>query len=228
MKHQKYNTIQHRICSTFLFLLLTVFSLLLSACGDRSNNDNPPNILWIYLEDTSPLLGCYGTSIISTPNIDKLAKAGTLYTNAIMPAPVCSASRSSIITGMMSTTLGLHNHHSSRTEESAIHLPDSIKTVPEIFKVAGYFTFNNGKDDYNFAYDRMDLYDQDYSYHPLYGKRGTRLPISDLRVKEPFFGQIQLSGGKEIFSSTFRQNVENPVDRNIIELPPSFPIILSW
>lgn len=42
-------------------------------------------------------------------------------------------------------------------------------------------------------------------------------------MKEPFFGQIQLSGGKEIFSSTFRQNVENPVDRNIIELPPFLP-----
>ena len=223
MKHQKYNTFQSRICTTFLFLLLTVFSLLFSACGDISNNDNPPNILWIYLEDTSPLLGCYGTSIVSTPNIDKLAKAGTLYTNAIMPAPVCSASRSSIITGMMSTTLGLHNHHSSRTEESAIHLPDSIKTVPEIFKAAGYFTFNNGKDDYNFVYDRMDLYEQEYTYHPLYGKRGTRLPMSDLKEKEPFFGQIQLSGGKEIFSSSFKENVENPVDRNMIELPPYLP-----
>lgn len=223
MNNQKHSAFQHKIYAIRLLLLLCIVSLLYSACNNRSNNDNPPNILWIYLEDTSPLLGCYGTSIISTPNIDKLAKAGTLYTNAIMPAPVCSASRSSIITGMMSTTLGLHNHHSSRTEESAIHLPDSIKTVPEIFKAAGYFTFNNGKDDYNFAYDRMDLYDQDYSYHPLYGKRGTRLPISDLRVKEPFFGQIQLSGGKEIFSSTFRQNVENPVDRNIIELPPFLP-----
>lgn len=222
MKNHTIRAIQHKLFSVHALMLLAVFSIL-SICKEILTQKNPPNILWIYLEDTSPLLGCYGTSIVSTPNIDQLAKAGTLYSNAIMPAPVCSASRSSIITGVMSTTLGLHNHHSSRTRESAIHLPDSIKTIPEIFKEVGYFTFNNGKDDYNFSYDRMDLYDQNYSYHPLYGKRGTRIPISDLKEKEPFFGQIQLSGGKEIFSPTFRENVENPVDRSKIALPPFLP-----
>lgn len=208
---------------TFFLLVLSSYLLICSSCSQKPNNIASPNILWIYLEDTSPLLGCYGTSIISTPNIDKLAKAGTLYSNAIMPAPVCSASRSSIITGMMSTTLGLHNHHSSRTKESAIYLPDSIKTIQEIFREAGYFTFNNGKDDYNFIYDREDLYDQDYSYHPLYGKSGVRLDISELVDAAPFFGQIQLYGGKEIFSSTFKEHVKTPVDRNKIELPPYLP-----
>ena len=204
-------------------MILICCLLIFFSCDTKSIEKTPPNILWIYLEDTSPLFGCYGTAIISTPNIDKLAKSGTLFRNAIMPAPVCSASRSSVITGMMSTTLGLHNHHSSRTEESAIYLPDSIKTIPELFKKAGYFTFNNGKDDYNFIYDRMDLYEQDYSYHPLYGKSGIRLDIAELKNKEPFFGQIQLSGGKEIFSSTFKGKVKTPVDRNLIELPPYLP-----
>ena len=198
--------------------------LFLSACNNNSKELEKPNILWIYLEDTSPLLNCYGTSNISTPNIDKLAEAGMKFTKAIMPAPVCSASRSSIITGMMSTTLGLHNHHSSRTEESAIYLSDSIKTIPELFKQVGYFSFNNGKDDYNFSYDRRDLYEQDYYVHPLYGKSGKRLEISELKGKEPFFGQIQLSGGKEIFSSKFKEKVNNPVDRNKIVLPPYLPI----
>ena len=140
-----------------------------------------------------------------------------------MPAPVCSASRSSIITGVMSTSLGLHNHHSSRTPESAIHLPDPIKTLPEIFHSNGFFTFNNGKDDYNFQYDRLDLYSQDYSQHPLYGKKGDPIDVADLKNKQPFFGQIQLPGGKEIFSSTFKDRVENPVDRSKIALPPYLP-----
>lgn len=197
--------------------------LLLNACQQEAEAEQPPNILWIVLEDTAPLLSCYGTSIISTPNIDKLAEQGVLYTQAIMPAPVCSPSRSSMITGMMSTTLGLHNHHSSRTEESAIHLPNGIKTIPEVFKKAGYFTFNNGKDDYNFHYNRRDLYEQDYRVHPLYGKSGLRLDIAELQNKTPFFGQIQLSGGKEIFSSTFKESVQTPVDRAKIELPPYLP-----
>jgi arylsulfatase A-like enzyme len=204
-------------------LVILVFSIMITACNDKPVSNNNPNILWIYLEDTAPLLGSYGTSIISTPNIDKLAENGILFTNAIMPSPVCSASRSSIITGMMSTTLGLHNHHSSRTEESAIYLPDSVITIPEIFKKYGYFTFNNGKDDYNFTYDRRDLYDQDYLYHPLYGKSGERLDIQELKDKEPFFGQIQLYGGKEIFSSSFKEKVKTPVDRTKIDLPPYLP-----
>jgi N-sulfoglucosamine sulfohydrolase len=223
MRHQKHNEYIGKQFRAFFLLVLCSYLLIFSSCSTKPNENRSPNILWIYLEDTSPLLSCYGTSIISTPNIDKLAKNGMLFENAIMPAPVCSASRSSIITGMMSTTLGLHNHHSSRTKESAIYLPDSIKTIPEIFKEAGYFTFNNGKDDYNFSYNREDLYDQDYSYHPLYGKSGVRLDLSELINKEPFFGQIQLYGGKEIFSSSFTEKVNTPVDRNKIELPPYLP-----
>ncbi len=193
--------------NTLTAVLLTVFlSLSLSCTTDPTANDDPdPNILWILLEDTAPLMGAYGTTIIATPNIDELAEAGVRYTNVFMPAPVCSASRSTIITGTMSTTLGLHNHHSSRTDESAIYLPDGFQTIPELFNEAGYFSFNNGKDDYNFHYDRRDLYDQSYSQHPLYGKRGDPIALAELKNRQPFFGQIQLSGGKEIFSSAFKR-----------------------
>ncbi len=210
-----------------LIPILFLMFLFFSCSGKRelkaNNRPEKPNILWIYLEDTAPLLSCYGTSLISTPNIDNLATNGVLYTNVFVPAPVCSASRSSIITGIMATTLGAQNHHGSRTVESAIYLPNHVKTIPELFKKDGYFTFNNGKDDYNFIYDRKELYDQDYTYHPLYGKGGVRLDLSTLKGKEPFFGQIQLYGGKEIFSDSFKENVKTPVDRSKIELPPYLP-----
>ena len=213
-----------------LFALL-LFGILFS-CVDKKENSSSisssssaerPNILWIYLEDTAPLLGSYGTQIISTPNIDSLAKKGVLYKNTFMPAPVCSASRSSVITGIMSTSIGAHNHHSSRTKESGIYLPDSIKTIPEIFKKEGYFTFNNGKDDYNFIYNRKELYNQDYKLHLLYGKSGVPIELSSLPKKQPFFGQIQLYGGKEIFSRNFKNNITTPVDRSKIKLPPYLP-----
>jgi arylsulfatase A-like enzyme len=98
-----------------------------------------------------------------------------------------------------------------------------MKTIPELFQKAGFFTFNNGKDDYNFSYNRRELYKQDYTLHPLYGKGGVPLEIASLKNKQPFFGQIQLRGGKEIFSSTFREKVKTPVDRDNIELPPYLP-----
>tara|TARA_R110000868_G_scaffold368661_1_gene631761 strand:+ start:237 stop:1853 length:1617 start_codon:yes stop_codon:yes gene_type:complete len=209
--------------------LSLIVTLLFSCKGEKMDKtegiqtSDKPNIVWIYLEDTAPLLGCYGTALVATPNIDSLAERGVLYKNVFMPAPVCSASRSSIITGMMSTSFGAQNHHSSRTTESAIYLPEKAQTIPELFKGAGYFTFNNGKDDYNFVYDRKDLYDQEYVYHPLYGKSGERLDLATLKGKEPFFGQIQMYGGKEIFNSKFKDNVASPVDRSKIHLPPYLP-----
>ena len=207
-----------------LFPILIAMTLLgIWGCQNSDKTQKQPNILWIVLEDTSPLLGCYGSTLVPTPHIDGMAEKGVLYSNAIMPAPVCSPSRSSIITGLMSTTLGLHNHHSSRTEASAIHLPSHIKTIPEVFRAAGYFTFNNGKDDYNFHYDRRKLYEQDYRSHPLYGKKGDPVSLAELKDKAPFFGQIQLSGGKEIFSSTFKDSVKTPMDRSLIKLPPYLP-----
>ncbi len=221
------NAILYLRHATAVLTMLIICSLFfVISCNEkqqRKKSYQQPNILWIYLEDTAPLMGCYGTSMVKTPNIDSLAQIGTLYSNAYMPAPVCSASRSSIITGVMASTFGAHNHHSSRTKESSIHLPDGLKTIPELFKEAGYFTFNNGKDDYNFTYDRRDLYSQDYRLHSLYGKSGIRLDLDSLKDKQPFFGQVQLYGGKEIFNSRFKDNVKTPVDRSKVELPPYLP-----
>jgi arylsulfatase A-like enzyme len=202
---------------------LLIVILLFATEAEAAKKEEKPNILWIYLEDTCPLFGAYDYPLSQTPNIDKLAENGVRFTNVFMPAPVSSACRSGIITGMMPTSINAQSHHSSRTEESAIYLPEHIKTIPELFKEKGYYTFNNGKDDYNFMYNRFDLYDQAYYEHPIYGKSGERIDLSNLKDKEPFFGQIQMYGGKEIFFSSFKDRVENPVDRSKIVLPPYLP-----
>ena len=85
-------------------------------------------------------------------------------------------------------------------------LPKHVKTIPELFKEASYFTFNHGKDDYNFTYDRKALYSGAYAEHPLYGKSGLKIDWNDRKDKsQPFFGQIQLKGGKHIFSKKFKR-----------------------
>lgn len=197
-------------------------SQLWSAC--RSAGKQPPNILWIEVEDLSPLMSCYGFEINPTSNLDGMAAKGVLFANAFMPAPVCSPCRSALITGMMQTTLGTHNHHSSRSEETAIRLPEDVKTLPELFRQAGYFTFNQGKDDYNFWYDRSALYAGEYTTHVLYGKSGKRnIGWKDRQPDQPFFGQIQLSGGKHIYRKDFKDRVRNPVNRYAFELPPYYP-----
>ena len=74
-----------------------------------------PNVLWIIAEDASPHLGCYGETTIRTPHLDGLAKKSVRFTQAFVTNPVCSSSRSTMVTGIYSTTLGAHNHRSQRT-----------------------------------------------------------------------------------------------------------------
>jgi arylsulfatase A-like enzyme len=64
------------------------------ATGDR------PNIVWIVVEDMSCHFGYQGQALVHTPHIDRLAEEGAVFTNAYVTAPVCSASRSALITGM--------------------------------------------------------------------------------------------------------------------------------
>ena len=102
-----------------------------------------PNILWITAEDMSPTLGCYGDDYAITPNIDKLAADGVVYTNAFATSPVCSPSRSCIINGLPATSQG------TQQMRSAFPIPEYMKGFPSILREGGYYASNNVKTDYN-------------------------------------------------------------------------------
>ena len=110
-----------------------------------------PNILWISLEDITPMMGCYGDEYARTPVFDSLAAEGIRYNNAHSIAPVCSTSRSSIITGMYPSTLGTHHHRSNVGDPPAF-----MKMLPNLMRAAGYYTTNNYKKDYNIRGDRWN------------------------------------------------------------------------
>ena len=113
---------------------------LLIACHSTVRADRP-NILWIVVEDMSCHFGYQGEKLVSTPNVDRLAAEGVVFSNAYVTAPVCSAARSAMITGMYQTAIGAHHHRSSRGKLK-IHLPEGVTTVPELFREAGYYTCN--------------------------------------------------------------------------------------
>ncbi|MBI3468544.1 MAG: sulfatase-like hydrolase/transferase [Planctomycetes bacterium] len=94
------------------------------ACSQTVAADRP-NILWITSEDNSAYLGCYGDPLASTPNLDQLASQGVRYRSAFANAPVCSTARTTLITGMYATTLGVHHHRSRVT------IPERFKLYPE-------------------------------------------------------------------------------------------------
>ncbi|WP_373512121.1 sulfatase-like hydrolase/transferase, partial [Persicitalea sp.] len=121
---------------------------LAPAAADR------PNILWIVSEDNSPLIGAYGDKFATTPNIDKLATQGVLYTNAFATAPVCAPSRSTLITGMYPPSIGTENMRSDYA------IPGFVKFYPKYLREAGYYTSNNVKKDYNVAEDQENAWDE--------------------------------------------------------------------
>ncbi len=159
-----------------------------------------PNILWVYVEDTNPWMSCYGDEIVKTPSIDKLADRGVQFNRAYMTSAVCTPTRSAVITGMYQTSTGAHEHYSSfsiwRGNVMEIWHPNhmGVRTLPEIFKAAGYYTFNEGKDHYNFVFSDEDLYDHNGENGFKGAENGTEW--SGRAEGQPFFGQIQLVGGK--------------------------------
>ena len=102
-----------------------------------------PNILWISSEDHGPHMGCYGDSFATTPNVDKLAARGMIYTHTWSCAPVCAPARTTIISGMYPTSTG------SEHMRSMVPYPFGKNMFPQFLREAGYYCFNNAKEDYN-------------------------------------------------------------------------------
>jgi len=117
-----------------------------------------PNILWISFEDTNPFYGCYGDPVARTPNLDRLASEGCLYTHAFSTAGVCAPARSAIITGMYPISIGTHHMRTTHTNPftpemptpySAV-VPHYVRCFTEYLRAAGYYCTNNVKTDYQF------------------------------------------------------------------------------
>jgi len=188
-------------CVYILCLILTSFSF----AADK------PNIIWIYAEDTSPWMGCYGDKVNAnaTPNIDHIANSGVIFKRAFVPAPVCSATRSAMMIGQNSIRFGAHEHRSSHGG-ATLHLPEGYKLLPEIMQEHGYTTFNNGKTDYNYSWDAKA-----YNH-----KSKSKTDFKDLIKKQPFFGQIQTKGGK---NNTKKFPKNRSVKPSEVTVPADYP-----
>ncbi|MEW4561835.1 sulfatase-like hydrolase/transferase [Bremerella sp. JC770] len=108
-----------------------------------SAEPQPPNIV-VFLADDMGWgdAGCYGSELIQTPNIDKLATQGVRFTQCYAAAGVCSPSRSSILTGRTPYRNGVWQHLSGNHDA---HLRASEITYPKLLKEAGYQTCHVGK-----------------------------------------------------------------------------------
>lgn len=138
--------------------ITVLLALLLTASAQAQQASSVlqalPNILWLTSEDNSPLLGCYGDAMATTPNLDKLAGEGFLYTHAYANAPVCAPSRNTIITGVFASAAGNDGMRSYYPKS------DRVRLLPEYLRAQGYYCTNNSKQDYNIADVKKDLWDE--------------------------------------------------------------------
>jgi arylsulfatase A-like enzyme len=85
----------------FKFIIYSISICSFLACAqEKKERASKPNILFIAVDDLRPDLGCYGNSIVQSPNLDKLASEGFTFTNHFVQVPTCGASRYSLLTGM--------------------------------------------------------------------------------------------------------------------------------
>lgn len=112
----------------------------LASVNKDINNKGQLNVLFFFVDDLRPDLGCYGNSKVITPNIDKLSRTGVVFSKAYCQQAVCNPSRTSLLTGLRPDETGvtdLNTHFRSKN-------PDII-TLPQFFKNNGYLTLGAGK-----------------------------------------------------------------------------------
>jgi len=129
---------------------------LLAAGSDSGTPAGRPNVLFISIDDLRPELGCYGVKEIRTPNLDRLARAGVLFTRAYCQDAVSAPSRASVMTGYrpdksMVWTL---------REKFRVQRPEVV-TMPQYFKKYGYHTVSIGKIFHNHMPDSVSFDEPD-------------------------------------------------------------------
>jgi iduronate 2-sulfatase len=120
--------------------LLTFFSGMLTGAKALADLQPKQNVLFIMVDDLRPAIGCYGDKLAYTPNIDALAKTGTLFMRAYCQQAVCSPSRTSLLTGLRPDKARIWGLKKTFRQT----IPDAI-TLPQYFKNQGYITSQIGK-----------------------------------------------------------------------------------
>jgi len=188
------------------YLSIGLAALLCAGCATSRNE--LPNILWITSEDNARMLGCYGDSFATTPNLDRLAAEGFLYTNAYANAPVCAPARNTIITGVHACSAGNGQMRSNYAKS------ELVKPYTEFLRQKGYYCTNNSKTDYNYADIRLEEMWDECGREAHYKNRGEG---------QPFFAIFN-------FTTSHESSIHNPLPDSVLRhrpeevtLPPYHP-----
>jgi arylsulfatase A-like enzyme len=127
---------------------LCLAMMCLSLVGQGLAAEKKPNIVFILTDNHGAwTLGCYGNKEIRTPNIDRVAAEGMLFTRAYCNNPVCSPSRAGSLTGLLPSQHGVHSYIPNATQlgPKAYSVIKEFRTLPKILSENGYTCGLSGK-----------------------------------------------------------------------------------
>jgi N-acetylgalactosamine-6-sulfatase len=130
--------------------LFVLTSLAIGTLGFAASGESRPNVLFILADDLGwGDLSCYGNTFLRTPNLDRLAQGGMLFTQFYVAGSVCSPSRSAFMTSMVPARNRIHGHYATPEQNTARGMSQWLEpTVPNVastLKRAGYTTAHVGK-----------------------------------------------------------------------------------
>ena len=126
------------------FFIFTILSLLIISC--KSSSDYAPNIIVIISDDQGYAdVGFHGSKEIFTPNIDRIASNGVVFSQGYVSYAVCSPSRAGLITGKYQNRFGYTRNILLAPKDSLMGLPLSEQTLPDVLNNVDYKTKAIGK-----------------------------------------------------------------------------------
>jgi arylsulfatase A-like enzyme len=116
---------------------------LAAAAVQQASATDRPNVLFLAVDDLNDWIGCLGGHPgVKTPNMDRLAAKGTLFTRAYCASPSCNPSRASLMTGVRPSTSGVYSNTQPMRESSVLK---NAVTMPQHFMSNGYRVMGGGK-----------------------------------------------------------------------------------
>ena len=194
-----------------LFVALVLAATALSTTPTQAASASRPNIVLVVGEDMGPDLGAYGCQDAITPNMDRLAREGALFTRAFTHCGVCAPSRSGMITGRYPLCYGGQNMRSV--------VIDPPRPFTERLRAAGYRVLWPGKTDFN-GVPMKELADDRTEW------------LGGPKPQEPFFAFLNLSVSHESkVNANEKQHAEHTRglaagqrrDPATVALPPIYP-----
>lgn len=214
--------------SSLLLSFLVVFSMFFYVDGLAQNR---PNIIWLMAEDISLDIECYGMPSVKTPNLNTLAEEGVMFTRTYCSNPICSPSRSAMMTGTFQSRINAQHQRSNRN----VPLDNEFSPFTKLLRDNGYTCILGS----NMVMDKGRKIDVNFKHTPIGEWNGIdRFGLFDkydemLPEDQPFFAQIQLKvTHRGDWWDKIRSLSEDPVSPDSVVLPPylaDHPVIrLDW